>query len=85
VVLKNNETGEVEVAGTISLQDLSAMLQTDFPEEVRRTVTTLNGFLTWLKGDFPRKKEKIHWEKFIFRVKEVDGHRAEKVVIKKRD
>lgn len=84
-VLKNNETGEVEVAGTISLQDLSAMLQTEFPEEVRRSVNTLNGFLTWLKGDFPRKKEKIHWEKFTFRVKEVDGHRAEKVVIKKKD
>lgn len=84
-VLKNNETGEVEVAGTISLQDLSAMLQTEFPEEVRRSVNTLNGFLTWLKGDFPRKKEKIHWEKFTFRVKEIDGHRAEKVVIKKKD
>lgn len=84
-VLKNNETGEVEVAGTISLQDLSAMLQTEFPEEIRRSVNTLNGFLTWLKGDFPRKKEKIHWEKFTFRVKEVDGHRAEKVVIKKKD
>lgn len=84
-IVKNNENGEIEVAGTISLQDLSTSLQIEFPEEVRRQVNTLNGFLTWLKGDFPKKKEKIFWNNYSFKIREVDGHRAERVVIKKKE
>jgi CBS domain containing-hemolysin-like protein len=83
--VRNHENGEIEVAGTISLQDLSASLHVEFPEEVRRQVNTLNGFLTWLKGDFPKPKEKIIWNGLSFKIREMDGHRAEKVLIKKKD
>ncbi len=83
--VKSFENGELEVAGTISLQDLSAALHVEFPEDVRKQVNTLNGFLTWLKGDFPKKKEKISWEGFVFKVIEVDSHRAVKVSIRKKD
>ena len=83
--VKSHENGEIEVAGNISLQELSATLHVDFPDEVRRQVNTLNGFLTWLKGDFPKRKEKLTWKKFSFKIKEVEGHRADKVVIKRKD
>ncbi len=83
--VKSHENGEIEVAGNISLQELSATLHVDFPDEVRRQVNTLNGFLTWLKGDFPKRKEKLTWNKFSFKIREVDGHRAEKVVIKRKE
>ncbi len=84
-VVKSHENGEFEVQGTISLQDLSGTLRVAFPEEIRRQVNTLNGFLTWIKGDFPKKKEKIVWEKYTFTVKDMDGHRAGKIIIRKNE
>lgn len=84
-MVKNHENGEMEVAGTISLQELSSALNITFPEDVRRQVNTLNGFLTYLKGDFPKKKDRITWKNYAFKVKEIEGHRAEKVLIRKKD
>lgn len=83
--VKKHENGEMEVAGNISLQELESALNVVFPEEARRQVNTLNGFLTYLKGDFPKKKEKITWKNFTFKVKELDGHRAERILIKRKD
>ncbi|HNX77018.1 MAG TPA: hemolysin family protein [Candidatus Rifleibacterium sp.] len=81
--MQAHANGEIEVAGNISLQELTTSLQVEFPEEVRRQVNTLNGFLILLKGDFPKRKEKITWKNLSFKVREVQGHRAEKVLIRR--
>ncbi|MDD3001750.1 MAG: hemolysin family protein [Candidatus Riflebacteria bacterium] len=76
--------GKIIVDGSITLQDLSEMLNVRFPVKITRRVNTLNGFLTFVKGDFPREKEKIFFDKYTFTIKEIDSHRVEKVLISKK-
>lgn len=76
--------GKVIVEGDITLQDLSEMLNVSFPEKITRRVNTLNGFLTFIKGDFPKEKEKFFYDRYLFTIKETDSHRVEKVLITKK-
>ncbi|NCB39403.1 MAG: HlyC/CorC family transporter [Erysipelotrichia bacterium] len=83
--VKSHENGDIEVLGTISLHDLGAAANIVFPEDVRRQVNTLNGFLTSIKGDFPKSRDRIIWHNYIFKVMSTEGHRAKKVLIKTKE
>lgn len=83
--LQNHANGDIEVMGSISLHDLGNALTVTFPEEARKQANTLNGFLTFLKGDFLKTKDKFSWSGYVFTVKKIDGHVAEKVIIRKKE
>ena len=78
---KLHNDGKIIVDGSITLQDLGELLSVKFPEKITRRVNTLNGFLTFVKGDFPREKEKIYYDRYLFIIKETESHRVEKVLI----
>ncbi len=83
--MHTHKNGDHEALGTISLHELGNQLGLTFPEEVRKQANTLNGFLTFLKGDFLKTKDKFAWNNYIFTVKKIDGHVAEKVIIRKKE
>ncbi|EKD82439.1 MAG: hypothetical protein ACD_39C01297G0002 [uncultured bacterium] len=85
VNVHSHTNGEHEVSGSISLQELSTALSLEFSEDERHQANTLNGLLTFLKGDFLREKDKIIRGNLDFIVKKIDGHVAEKVLIRKRE
>lgn len=80
-----HSNGDYEVPGSLPLHDLSTALSITIPEEARRQANTLNGFLTFLKGDFLKTKDKFSWGGLTFTVKKIDGLVAEKVLIRKKD
>jgi putative hemolysin len=71
--------------GHTSLQDISEILNIKFPPEVTRKVNTLSGFLTYVRGDFPREKDVVTYGGHVFVVKEVDGMRVDKVLVKREE
>lgn len=83
--MHTHSNGDYEALGTISLHELGTQLGVSFPEEARKQANTLNGFLTFLKGDFLKTKDKFAWNNYVFTVKKIDGHVAEKVIIRKKE
>jgi putative hemolysin len=71
--------------GHTSLQDISEMLNIKFPAKVMRKVNTLSGFLTYVRGDFPREKEAVAYAGHVFVVLEVDGMRVGRVLVKREE
>ncbi|OGK12751.1 MAG: hypothetical protein A2W80_18290 [Candidatus Riflebacteria bacterium GWC2_50_8] len=83
--LRSHENGEHEVSGSISLQELGSALTIEFSEDERHQANTLNGLLTFIKGDFLREKDKIVRGNQVFIVKTMEGHVAEKILIKQKE
>ncbi len=84
ILLRNHDNGDHEVTGSISLQELSNSLAIEFTEEDRHQANTLNGLLTYLKGDFLREKDIIVHGSRLFIIKEIDGHVASRILIRKK-
>jgi CBS domain containing-hemolysin-like protein len=80
--LRSHANGEHEVMGSISLQELGAALTLEFSEDERHQANTLNGLLTFIKGDFLREKDKIVRGNHIFIVKKIEGHVAQRILIR---
>ena len=75
--------------GKTLLSDFYRILHLDEEdfEEAEGDADTLAGLLLELKGDFPKRHEKITYRNFVFESVELDGHRISKikVVIEKND
>ncbi|MBR1484837.1 MAG: gliding motility-associated protein GldE [Prevotella sp.] len=75
--------------GKTLLSDFYRILHLDEEdfEEAEGDADTLAGLLLELKGDFPKRHEKITYRNFVFEIVELDGHRISKikVVIEKND
>jgi len=56
-------------------------LDDDVFEEVEGDADTLAGLLLELKGDFPKKHERIEYRQFSFEIVELDGHRISKIKV----
>ncbi|MBQ7509909.1 MAG: gliding motility-associated protein GldE [Prevotella sp.] len=56
-------------------------LDDDVFEEVEGDADTLAGLLLELKGDFPKKHERIEYGQFSFEIVELDGHRISKIKV----
>ena len=56
-------------------------LDDDIFEEVEGDADTLAGLLLELKGDFPKKHERIEYGSFKFEIVELDGHRISKIKV----
>jgi CBS domain containing-hemolysin-like protein len=77
---------EYMLKGRTSIEDLENTLGYKLPEEVSSRINTVNGLLTYIKGDFPEKREKISLDNIEFRVEEVKKMRATRIraLIKKK-
>lgn len=82
--LRSHENGEYEVFGNISLQELSNSMTIEFSEDDRRQANTLNGLLTYIKGDFLREKDVIDHGGYTFIIRSMDGHVPSRVLIRKK-
>jgi CBS domain containing-hemolysin-like protein len=82
--LRSHENGEHEVVGNISLQELSSALAIEFSDEDRHQANTLNGLLTYVKGDFLREKDIIVHGNHLFVIKGMEGHVASRILIRKK-
>lgn len=69
--------------GKTLLTDFSRTLGLDDEEfdEVQGDADTLAGLLLELKGDFPKKHERIEYHSFKFEIVEMDGHRISKIKV----
>jgi gliding motility-associated protein GldE len=56
-------------------------LDDDIFEEVEGDADTLAGLLLELKGDFPKRHERIDYGNFRFEIVELDGHRISKIKV----
>jgi CBS domain containing-hemolysin-like protein len=56
-------------------------IDSDFFEDVQGDADTLAGLLLEIKGEFPRKHEKLEYEHFEFEVLEMDARRILKVKV----
>jgi len=65
--------------GKISIYDLEEETDLEFPED--RDYDTLGGFIFTQHGNIPNIGQKIEYNSYLFTVKEMDGHRIEKVLI----
>ncbi len=74
---------ELEIIGTLSLQDLSKLLEIEFPIEAHHKVTTINGFLTDVKGNFLNEGDEFEHEGYKFKVLSVQRRCAEKIKVTK--
>ena len=84
ITMNNKGTKELEVDGTISLQDLSKELSIDIPS-AKHKVNTLNGYITEEKGDFVAVGEEFIIENYIFKVLSIKGRCADKIRITKKN
>ena len=78
-----NNNIDIEIDGTLSLQDLSKLLMIEFSSEVHHKVNTINGYLTDLKGDFVSEGDEFDYEGFHFKVISANKHCAEKIKVTK--
>ena len=69
--------------GKTLLSDFYKILDVDDDvfEDVEGDADSLAGLLLELKGDFPKRGERIDYGQFTFEVQEVDGHRIAKVKV----
>ena len=65
--------------GKISIYDLEEETDLEFPED--RDYDTLGGFIFTQYGNIPNIGQQIEYNSYLFTVKEMDGHRIEKVLI----
>ncbi len=73
------EDGSFIVEGKISIYDLEEESKLEFPED--RDYDTLGGFIFTKHGNIPEIGQQIEYNKYLFTVNEMDGHRIEKVLI----
>jgi len=73
------EDGNYIVEGKISIYDLEEESEMKFPED--RDYDTLGGFIFTKFGNIPEIGQQLEYKKHLFTVKEMDGHRIEKVII----
>lgn len=74
---------DLEIDGTLSLQDLSKLLSIEFSSEVHHRVNTINGYLTDVKGDFLIEDDEFDYEGYHFKVLKANKHCAEKIKVTK--
>ena len=74
---------DLEIDGTLSLQDLSKLLSIEFSNEIHHRVNTINGYLTDVKGDFLVEDDEFDYEGFHFKVLKANKHCAEKIKVTK--
>ncbi len=67
--------------GKISIYDLEEETELEFPEN--RDYDTLGGFIFTLHGNIPNSGQQFEYNSYLFTIKEMDGHRIEKVLIEK--
>ncbi|MBC8196382.1 MAG: HlyC/CorC family transporter [Candidatus Marinimicrobia bacterium] len=67
--------------GKISIYDLEEETELEFPET--RDYDTLGGFIFTLHGNIPNNGQQFEYNSYLFTIKEMDGHRIEKVLIEK--
>ena len=69
--------------GKTLLTDFYRILKLDDEifEEVEGDADTLAGLLLELKGDFPKRHERIEYGNFKFEIVELDGHRISKIKV----
>jgi CBS domain containing-hemolysin-like protein len=77
-IKKINEK-EFEVRGRAALEELEVHVGIEFPKQITRKNNTVNGLLTYIKGDFPKERDKIVFENLTFRVEQAQGLRATKI------
>lgn len=83
IVQQNEDNSFQEVEGTITLQDISEMLDIEFSDKIHHRVNTLNGFLTDIKGDFLKESDTYEYEGYEFKVLTVKERCADKIQIKR--
>lgn len=69
-----------EVRGQASVQDLSAAIDVDLPQE---QAVTVNGLLCSLYGGFPKVGIRLLWEDVEFEILEAARHRIQKARVRK--
>mgnify|MGYP000088288430 CR=1 FL=1 len=69
------------VAAKMSLEEVNEELGLNLPEE---EADTLGGLIYQLKGGIPKEGEVLEYEKYLFEVAKVSGHRVISVKIKKK-
>ena len=74
---------DLEIDGTLSLQDLSKLLTIEFSSEIHHKVNTINGYLTDVKGDFVVEGDEFNYEGYNFKVLTANKHCAEKIKVTK--
>lgn len=79
----NNNTLDIEIDGTLSLQDLSKILMIEFSSEVHHKANTINGYLTYIKGDFVEEGDEFDYEGYHFKVMNVERRCAQKIKVTK--
>lgn len=57
----------------------------ELPEEYKAGYQTVSGFVMNQMGKIPRVGQQFEWEKFTFKITEMDGHRVERVEISTDD
>jgi putative hemolysin len=73
------DDGNFIVEGKISIYDLEEESDLEFPED--RDYDTLGGFIFTKHGNIPNIGQQIEYNSNLYTVKEMDGHRIEKVLI----
>ena len=81
---KNNKL-DMEIDGTLSLQDLSKILMIEFSSEAHHKANTINGFLTFIKGDFVEEGDDFDYEGYHFKVMNVERRCAQKIKVTKTE
>jgi CBS domain containing-hemolysin-like protein len=76
------EDGNYEVRGSASIQDLSAELEVDLPQE---QAVTVNGLLCSMYGGFPRPGTRLRWGDLEFEVLEVARHRVARAMVRRQN
>ncbi len=79
LTIKKISDQEFEVRGRAALEELEVFTGIEFPNQITRKNNTVNGLLTYLKGDFPKERDKIVFERLTFTVEQTQGLRAAKV------
>ena len=73
--------GNIITDGSIKIYDLEEALDVEFPD--KREYDTLAGFILDVIGDIPNKGHSIDFDKYQFKVVNIDSNRIDKIQIKK--
>jgi len=70
------------MAGSVPLEDVEATLDIgEIPDDVRRGVRTLGGFVMTLLSRVPKVGDAVEWDGLRARVESMDGRRIDRVVV----
>ncbi len=70
--------------GSIPILELKDKLQiTELPNEEKGYYSILNGFITYLSGNIPKKGDIIEWNNWKFEILEMDGTKINKLIAHK--